>query len=122
MKAPFAMVAAYVLAGCSIVAEPVALAIRTDPFTPACHTSFTTGTLISDDDAGTAIVEDGSSGTRTLPVLWPEGFTARRLFGVVEVYNQDGEQLARTGQKYKLLGGYDEAGWRGCDGVIPDPG
>ncbi len=125
MNGPFATVALLavaVIGGCSSLGAPVDIAIRDDPFTPNCHTSFTIGTLIADDTAGTAIVEDGSSGNRTLPVLWPDGFTARRLGDVIEVFNQDGKSLARTGETYKFLGGYDGAGWRGCDGVIPEPG
>ncbi len=112
---------AFVLLGCSGLGQPVNLAIRTDPYTPRCHASFTIGTLIPNAEAGTAIVEDGSSGNRTLPVLWPAGFTARRLTGAIEIFNQDRKSIARTGQTYKFLGGYDEAGWRGCDGVIAEP-
>lgn len=120
-KGPLVIVLALALAACSILGEPVDLAVRTDIFTPHCHTSSTIGMLIPDEEAGTAIVEDGSSGDRTLPVLWPEGFSARRFGNVVEVLNQDGTVIARTGGHYRFEGGYDEAGWRGCDGVIPMP-
>jgi hypothetical protein len=102
--------------GCGIGSEPVQLAIRTDMYTPACHTSFTIGTLVPDAQMGTAIVED--SGGRTVPVLWPAGFSGRRVIGAIEVLNQDGKVIARTGEHYKFEGGYDEDGWRGCDGVI----
>ena len=115
------IVLAFMLAGCSVIGEPVELAIRNDPFTPHCHTSFTIGTFVPDAEMGTAIVEDAASGGRTLPVRWPEGFTARRLGGVIDVFNQDGALLAQTGQHYKFLGGYGEDAWRGCDGVIPEP-
>lgn len=30
-------------------------------------------------------------------------------------------EIAQTGQRYKFEGGYGEDGWRGCDGVIPEP-
>ena len=117
MKALVLLVGTLVL-GCSVLSEPVKLAVRTDPFTPHCHTSFTTGTLIPDASAGTAIDEDVEQGGRTVPVLWPEGFTARRFAGVTEVRNQDGTVIAQTGRHYRFDGGYDEAGWRGCDSVI----
>ncbi len=120
MRRGFAMALAIALVGCdrSVVAgEPVALAIRTDSFTPACHLNNIVGTLVPHAGAGVAIVEYG--GDRTLPVLWPEGFTARRVGEVVELFNQDGELLAQTGRRYFFAGGTDEAGWRGCDDVSP---
>jgi hypothetical protein len=110
------------LLGCAGPGQPVNLAIRDDPFTPNCHTSFTIGLFIPDDDMGTAIVEDVDQGGRTIPVRWPEGFSARRLGSVIEVRNQDGAVLAQTGNRYKFLGGYGDDAWRGCDGVIPNPG
>jgi hypothetical protein len=103
--------------GCSIVGEPVELAVRTDPFTPGCHTFSTSGMLIPHAESGTAIVEDGVAGGRTLPVLWPDGFAARRVLGVIEVLDQDGRVIARTGQSYVFAGGYGENGWRGCETV-----
>jgi hypothetical protein len=110
---------AFALVGCDrpvVVRVPVDLAIRTDNVTPACHLNWIDGTLVPHAEAGVAIVENGG---RTLPVLWPEGFTAQRVGDVVEVFNQDGELLAQTGRRYRLAGGNDEAGWRGCDDVNP---
>ena len=106
---------AFGLVGCSVIGEPVGLAVRDDPLPPACHTSFTIGLFVPDERMGTAIVDGG----RTIPVRWPEGFTARRLGDVIEVSNQAGTVIARTGNRYKFLGGYDTDAWRGCDGVIP---
>ena len=121
MRPEFAIATlAFALVGCSVqpvVGEPVDLAIRTGGFTPACHLNNIEGTLVPHAEAGVAIVEFG--GPRTLPVLWPEGFTAQRVGDVVEVFNQDGELIAQTGRRYRFEGGTDEAGWRGCDDVSP---
>jgi hypothetical protein len=120
---PIHALAAFVLAGClsTVVGEPVPIAIRTDIYSPNCHTSFTTGTLVPNAETGTAIVEDASSGGNTVPVQWPPGFSAQRVAGVIEVLNQDGKVIARAGEHYRFLGGYGERGWRGCDGVVPEP-
>ena len=107
--------------GCGVTGEPVAIAIRTDPYTPNCHTFATIGTLVPDEEAGTAIVEDHAAGGRTVPVRWPEGFTARRVDGVIEVLDSHGRVIARTGQHAEFAGGYGEGGWRGCDTVTPIP-
>ena len=114
---------AFMLTACSpsLFTEPVQIAMRTDVYTPACHTFATIGTLVPNAETGTAIVEDPASGGRTVPVRWPAGFSARRVDGVIEVLNQDGTVIARTGGHYRFEGGYGEGGWRGCDGVIAEP-
>ena len=118
-----AFVLALGLSGCAGVPwatpEVVVLAKRTDMFTPNCHTFATTGTLVPDGEAGTAIVEDGT--TRTLPVRWPEGFSGRRVGTVIEVLDDAGNVIAKTGERYEFVGGYGEDGWRGCHQVIPRP-
>jgi ribosomal 50S subunit-recycling heat shock protein len=49
---------AFVLLGCSVIGEPVELAVRDDIFTPRCHTNFTIGMFIPNAKMGTAIVQD----------------------------------------------------------------
>jgi hypothetical protein len=121
MRNRFAIVVALALLGCSpIRGEPVEIWYRSDPFTPACHLNWTDGMLVPHAEAGVAIVENGVQGrNRTMPVLWPEGFTARRVGAVIEILNHDGVLVARTGQQYRFHGGTDEKGWRGCDDVDP---
>jgi hypothetical protein len=121
MTAMWLIALAPALQGCALLSQPVALAVRDDPFTPACHTSFTVGTLVPDAKMGTAIVQDADQGGGTIPIRWPAGFTGRRVGGVIEVLNNDGAVIARTGEHDKFLGGYGEDGWRGCDGVLPAP-
>jgi hypothetical protein len=119
MEGRFAIVLAFALLGCGGLAagEPVEIAYRTDPFTPLCHLSWIDGILVPDAEAGVAILEAGSSGYQAVPVLWPEGFSARRVDGQIEVLNKDGQAIARTGRRYRFHGGTDENGWRGRDGV-----
>jgi hypothetical protein len=65
------------------------------------------GVLIADAQSGTAINPDpqlwpGLAG-RTLPVMWPGGFTGRSLFGgEVEVLNAAGEHVVTTGTRVVL--------------------
>ena len=81
--------------------------------------------LIADAQSGTAINPDpqlwpGLAG-RTLPVMWPEGFTGRSLFGgEVEVLNAAGEHVVTTGTRV-VLGLQAEAPFEGgpypaCEG------
>ena len=85
-----------------------------------CYLANTTGMLIVDPDAGTAIVSE-DMGRATTPVRWPNGYTGRRSWDQVEVLDASGRVVAQTGQRYELLGGYDGDGtWAACvDGVYP---
>jgi hypothetical protein len=85
-----------------------------------CYLANTTGMLIVDAQAGTAIVSE-DMGRTTAAVRWPPGFTGRTSGDQVEVLDTSGHVVARTGQRYELLGGYNEDGtWDACaDGVYP---
>jgi|SRR5215212_4124815 len=52
------------------------------------------GLLISDPEYGTRI--DGR------PVMWPSGYTGRRVGTEVEVVDQSGNLVARTGREYRI--------------------
>lgn len=109
------VVLAFALAACA--GEPVALATQSKL---GCFVANTTGLLVPDASTGTAIVSEDMSRT-TAQVLWPVGFTARRSGDQVEVLDRGGHVVARTGQRYELLGGYnDDNQWIACvDGVYP---
>jgi len=98
--------------------EPVAL--LTAHGDPGCFAANTNGMLIVDPEAGTAIVSE-DMGRTTVAVRWPEGYTGRRSGSEVEVLDTAGRVVARTGQRYELLGGYNTDGtWAACnDGVYP---
>jgi hypothetical protein len=88
---------------------------------PGCFAANTTGLLIVDPRAGTAIVEEDMDKGLTDPVSWPTGFTGRTSGDQVEVLDTAGHVVARTGQRYELLGGYNVDGtWDACvNGVYP---
>ena len=75
------------------------------------------GLLISDPEHGTAIKVEGyqsgysydstPSDGSTTPVMWPEGYIGRQLSGgEVEVLDEAGKVVARTGGRYALEGGH----------------
>ena len=91
--------------------------------TTGCFLGNTTGLLIVDPAAGTAIVSEDMAKT-TVAVIWPTGYTGRRtLTGQVDVLDRDGHVVATTGNRYELLGGYtgDPSAWLSCggEGVYP---
>ncbi len=98
--------------------EPVTLLTGNDE--PGCYLANTTGMLIVDAQAGTAIVSE-DMGQTTVPVRWPSRYTGRKNGDQVEVLDAAGHVVARTGQRYELLGGYNGDGsWAACvDGVYP---
>jgi hypothetical protein len=69
-----------------------------------CYTSGTSGQLVADDVAGTAII-DGSGGHR-YAVTWPTGYTGRSTWGGVEVIGDRGQVIARTGVWVSMSGGF----------------
>jgi hypothetical protein len=81
------------------------------------------GELVADSKAGTAIRVDPSMALEwgpevagsTLPVMWPPGFTGRRLpLGEVEVLTAAGDVVITTGRRVTLhtqfSGGIDAGG------------
>ena len=70
-----AAVLAFAMAACA--GEPVTLVTQSDL---GCFVANTTGLLIPDASAGTAIVSEDMSQT-TAQVVWPAGLTGRRSGG-----------------------------------------
>ena len=99
--------------------EPVTL-LTGNP-QPGCYLANTTGMLIIDAQAGTAIVSEDMART-TVPVRWPAGYTGRKNGVRVEIVDAAGRVVARTGQRYELLGGYNGDGtWAACVGGVYPP-
>jgi hypothetical protein len=69
-----------------------------------CYTSGTSGQLVVDDVAGTAVIET-QSGHR-YAVTWPLGYTGRSSMGGVEVIDGRGNVVTRTGSWVNMSGGY----------------
>jgi hypothetical protein len=82
-----------------------------------CFTFSVTGLLVVDPDYGTAIVAEGvNAPTGAVPVAWRPGVTARRFGAEVAVFDPAGNQIAITGTKYNLPGGYVSEG--GSSGLV----
>lgn len=86
---------------------------------PVCDLDGTTGMLIVDPKAGTAIVQE-DHGQGTVPVVWPAGYAARKSGDQVEVLDTTGHVVARTGQRYFIGGGVAD-GWLACGLYPPMP-
>jgi hypothetical protein len=69
-----------------------------------CYTSGTSGQLVVDDVAGTAIIETQSA--HRYAVTWPIGYTGRSSMGRVEVIDTRGQVVTRTGDWVNMSGGY----------------
>ena len=80
-----------------------------------CHSGSTVGTLVA-NTIGVSIRRDEDG--QVVDVYWPGGFTGRRAGTEVEILDDGGRVVARTGQKYKLLGSGDPV--LACaDGILP---
>lgn len=69
-----------------------------------CYLMYSVHLLVADPVYGIAAVPRTGAGTGP-SVIWPDGYTARRLAGgEVEVLNETGAVVATTGQEYVFLG------------------
>ena len=108
--------------GCSIFQPPVKLLTYTELAVWACCDPLIGGQLLPDPDVGTVlrVEEDG----RLEPITWPAGYTGRLAGSEVEILNERGEVVARTGQKYVCRQSANTpAFWYGCEElpVGPEP-
>jgi hypothetical protein len=84
--------------------EPVQILTGAMPFDEdECSAdSYVASELIVDPGYGTALA--GYAGGPRVPVMWPEGFTGRRVGSEVAVVDSDGSLVAMTGQSYSVQG------------------
>ena len=86
------------LLGCDAsvpASEPIALRTTdSDAVDPNCYLAGTAAQLILDPSAGLAW-RFGPDDIR--PVIWPRGYTARRVGSEIQVLNPDGFVVARSG-------------------------
>jgi hypothetical protein len=87
------------LLGCDAFASASGpIAVRTtdsDAVDPNCYLAGTAAELILDPSAGLAW-RFGPDDIR--PVIWPRGYTARRVGSEIQVLNRDGFVIARSGR------------------------
>jgi hypothetical protein len=105
--------------GCAIdTGAGEAVEIRTGSPIPAgsCYTFGVNGKLVEDAAAGVALSIDATEvgGGGTTPVMFPEGWSARRVLGGVAVLDDHGRTVATTGQGRYFSGGYLADGFFAC--------
>jgi hypothetical protein len=98
------------LLGCDGVVLPwdqVALRTSETDTPPDCFLSGREGELIVDPELGLAWRADPDD---IRPVIWPRGYTGRRVGSEVEVLDRDGRVVATTGWKGEITYSKLEAG------------
>lgn len=79
-----------------------------------CPANFVDGEVVFDATAGSAIIDH--AGVR-MPIRWPHGYTGRRQGAEVEILDEQGRVVARTGTPVRLGGGEAVPGtWFACPG------
>ena len=85
-----------------------------------CYLGFIEGPLVADPTYGTVIKPrisaNGTTGKDSSPVMWPAGYQARWSGAEIEVYDQAGHFVVRTGTSVHLDGGYQDGVWQACPG------
>jgi hypothetical protein len=92
------------LVGCGVIPGPVVLLTGIEAcYAGGEHPAFQ-GVLVPDAEYGTRIEGNG-------PVMWPVGYTSRRLpGGKVEVLDQGGNVVATTGRTYMMAPAPEQPG------------
>jgi hypothetical protein len=84
------------------------------PGAVGCPANFVDGELVFDAAAGSAIID--AAGVRT-PIRWPYGYTGRRRDAEVEILDDTGAVVARSGTRIRTGGGEPVPGtWFACPG------
>ena len=111
-RLPGFILLAFTLVACSGGGYPVAIKTASAGEN-ACFTSGTTGDLVTDPAAGTAITDPGG---RRVPVTWPAGWTGRSSGSEVEILDRAGKVAYRTGTHVDLMGGYrvEDGSFQAC--------
>lgn len=80
-----------------------------------CPANVVEGQLVFESTAGSAIIVDGISKL----IRWPYGYAGRRYATEVDILDQTGTVVARTGTRIRLGGGESETGtWLACPGPV----
>ena len=119
MRVLLAMLVGLAVLGCGAAdADGEAVQIRTGSPIPAgsCYTFGVNGRLVEDATSGVALAIDATEvgGGGMTPVMFPEGWSARRVSGGVAVMDDHGRTVATTGQGRYFSGGYVGDGFFAC--------
>lgn len=81
--------------------------IRPDQAEAMCHLPSRGGYLVANSRTGLGI----RVGAENHPVIWPVGFSARRIvMGPLVLVDRSGNEIAREGDLIEMSGGYDKDG------------
>ncbi len=90
---------------------------RDGEVTVGCAAGLIDGVLVADTATGVVLV---TGGTPT-PIVWPSGFSARRVGDAIQVLDGGRRVVATTGEQVQVGGGAIDGGgvrWWACDGGI----
>lgn len=87
---------------------------------PLCPAASLEGTLAFDEHAGLGIVDTGGTFT---PVDWPPAWSSAVRGGAVELLDESGAVVARTGESVVVGGGFGATGtsFRVCPATVAHP-
>ncbi len=80
------------------------------PGSVGCPANYVDGELVFDAAAGSAIIDGGIRE----PIRWPYGYTGRRRDAEVEILDETGSVVARSGTRIRLSGGEIDGAWFAC--------
>ncbi|HEU4673598.1 MAG TPA: hypothetical protein VFS32_11925 [Candidatus Limnocylindrales bacterium] len=112
-----------VLAMVGVLATSRPVALRTwarvaapSPQVIGCYLSGVDGTLVTDAEAGTAIVEDvGPGAGQRSAISWPAGYWGLSVLGTTVVFDGRGPlPVARTGARLHIPGGFHDGSFEAC--------
>ena len=113
---------AVLLLGCEspvTTSHPVLLVTDPEPVASGevlgCLLNWEVGELVAHPMGGTALKESSA----VVPLVWPAGYTGRRVEGILEISDAGGRPVARTGERYKMWRTDGRPGFVVCD-VAPE--
>ena len=113
-----ALLAMLVVLGCGSAdtgGEAVEILTGSPIASGSCYTFGVNGHLVEDTSGiALSINADEVGGGGTMPVMFPDGWSARRVVGGVAVMNGQGQTVAATGQDRYFQGGYVDGGFFSC--------
>jgi hypothetical protein len=116
---PLVLATVFTVVGCSFTPEPqpAVVLIPVSPQPPpagvaACMDALASGELVADARWGVAL---GQVDGPTIQVMWPAGYSARQMAGMIELLDERGVVVARVGDAVTIGGGFGAGNaWWAC--------